>query len=258
MILKDIKVSVIIPVYNREMTIQKCLNSVMSQTYKPYEIIVIDDGSTDKTIEIVENIKCSYLKIIKQNHRGAQAARNVGILNANGDYITFLDSDDEWLVTLLDEEISCLKKLKKDVIIYSDCYIYDEKKKKRKIWSLPGKTGNMYKFLLLHQGPMFQSVLVKKKNLIDMGLLDEKVVAYQEWETSIRLAKYHDFVHLNKPLFIYTMHAGETISKDKKRGFQGYKYIINKHKKEILQEIGLHGLLYHFKRLILLWIESIK
>lgn len=256
--LETVNISVVIPTYNREKTIEKCLESVTHQTYKPHEIILVDDGSKDDTIKIAESIKCSNLKIIKQNRKGAQRARNTGIMNASGNYIAFIDSDDEWLPTLLEEEVMQLKKLKKDVVLYSDCYIYNEKKKRKKIWRLPGKSGNIYRFLLLHQGPMFQSMLVKRESLLKIGLLDEKVAAYQEWETAIRLAKNYNFIHLEKPLFVYTIHDGETISKDKKRGFLGYKYIIKKHRKEILKETGLQGLLFHYKRLISLWIESVR
>lgn len=254
----DIKISVITPVYNREKTIKKCLESVIHQTYKPYEIILVDDGSTDNTIKIAESINCSFLKVIKQDHKGAQRARNTGIRNAKGNYIAFIDSDDEWLPTLLEEEVIYLKKVKKDIVLYTDCYVYDESKKRRTLWRLPGKSGNMYKFLLLHQGPMFQSMLVRRDHLINIGLLDEKVAAYQEWETAIRLAEHYKFVHLGKPLFIYNIHGGVTISKDKKKGFMGYKYIIKKHTKAILKKTGIPGLLFHYKRLIFLWIESVR
>lgn len=129
MISNHIKVSVVIPSYNREKTIKKCLDSVISQTYKAYEIILVDDGSTDKTIEQAERLGCSYLKVIKQNHKGAQAARNLGIVNACGEYIAFLDSDDEWLPTLLEEFMYLLQKEKENIVIYTDGYIYDENTK---------------------------------------------------------------------------------------------------------------------------------
>lgn len=73
-----IKVSVVIPTYNREKEIMKCLESVINQTYPPYEVIVVDDGSSDNTIQKIEELNCSKVRILRQNHRGAQAARNYG------------------------------------------------------------------------------------------------------------------------------------------------------------------------------------
>lgn len=247
MVLNNVKVSVVIPSYNREKTIRRCLDSVISQTYKAYEIILVDDGSMDKTIEQAEALGCSYLKIIKQNHRGAQAARNLGIINACGGYIAFLDSDDEWLPTLLEEAVLLLQKEKRNIAIYTDGYIHDENTKKRRLWKLPGTDKNMYKFLLAYQAPTFSSLIVKKQCLIKIGLLDEKVKSFQEWETSIRLAKNYDFVHIKKPLFIYYLHSGETISKNKKKWILGYYYIVKKHKKEILTRLGFKGLISHYK-----------
>ena len=86
-------VSVVIPVYNRMDTIERSINSVLNQTYKNIEIIVIDDGSIDDTLKIIEHLSISDIKVLKQNHRGANAARNLGISAAKGEFIAFQDSD---------------------------------------------------------------------------------------------------------------------------------------------------------------------
>lgn len=250
----DIRVSVVIPSYNREKTIKRCIDSAAFQTYVPFEIIVVDDGSDDATVEIVRSLmaldgRYACLNIIRQNHKGAQAARNIGILNAKGEYIAFLDSDDEWMPEYLETQIFYLNRMKRDAVLYSDCVTYDERSKKKKVWRLPGTSGDMYKFLLLHQAPMFPALFVKKDALIQIGLLDEDVAAYQEWETSIRLAKNNMFVHINKPLFLYHFHDGDTISKSQRKALKGYSYIIKKHRNEILKETGVKGMLTHYKRL---------
>lgn len=85
------KYSIIIPVYNVEKYIEKCIDSVMNQTFKDYEVIVVNDGTKDKSIEL---IKDKNLKIINQKNKGLSAARNTGVKHAKGDYIIFLDSDD--------------------------------------------------------------------------------------------------------------------------------------------------------------------
>lgn len=241
------RITVVIPVYNREKTIKRCIDSVVGQTFAPYEIIAVDDGSTDQTLVILENMSYDKLRVIRQNHRGAQAARNLGIINAKGNYIAFLDSDDEWLPEMLEEEVACLLNKKDDCVIYSDCYKNNGHKR---IWKLPDCTANSYASALKHGGPMFQSLLVKKEWLLEMGLLDEKVPAYQEWDATICLAKRKRFFHIRKPLFIYYLHDGETISKDRNKGVAGYLYILNKHEGDILKIHGIGMLNRHYKMLL--------
>lgn len=242
-------ISVIVPVYNREKTIKRCINSIINQKLSVFEIIVVDDGSTDKTIEIVNEFE-GNIKIIRQNHRGAQAARNLGILNAKGDYIAFLDSDDEWLPQMLEKTVDCLLKHHNNCIVYTDCYI--QRETGRRTWRLPECGGDSYFSLLKSPGPMFQSMLVKKEILMKICLLDENIVSYQEWDTAIRLAKFVEFVHVREPLFIYHLHKGETISKDKNREIKGYGYIVKKHKNEIIRLHGLQVLKSHYCHLLYL------
>ena len=88
--------SVVIPLYNKENCIRKTLESVKKQRFKDYEVIVVDDGSTDRSLEEAEKMKCENISIIRQQNQGVSVARNTGILHAQGEYIAFLDADDEW------------------------------------------------------------------------------------------------------------------------------------------------------------------
>ncbi len=243
-----IKVTVVVPTYNREKTIKRCIDSILAQTKPPFEIIVVDDGSTDRTIEIVEKIDNNIIKIIKQNHRGAQAARNLGIINAKGDYIAFLDSDDKWLPQMLEEGTFQLSKCQEDCITYSDCLVY--KNNRTKLWRLPPVGNVSYASLLKQNAPMFQSMIVNKDLFFKIGLLDENVEAFQEWDTSIRLSKEAKFIHIKKPLFAYYLHDGETISKSKNKEVNGYNYILKKFKNEIIKVHGIHAINAHYKNLI--------
>jgi glycosyltransferase involved in cell wall biosynthesis len=89
--------SVIIPLYNKERTIERSIKSVLSQTYKNFEIIIVDDGSTDKGLEILKSFDLSYIKVIRQPNSGVSVARNAGIIASKNEWIAFLDADDEWL-----------------------------------------------------------------------------------------------------------------------------------------------------------------
>ena len=98
-------VSVIIATYNREKLIMEAINSVLAQTYQNFEIIIVDDGSTDNTRDLIESINDPRIKYIYQENAGCAAARNTGIDNANGEYIAILDSDDLWLPKKLEKQI---------------------------------------------------------------------------------------------------------------------------------------------------------
>ncbi len=90
-------ISVVIPLYNKEQIIEKCLQSVLSQDYDDFEVIIVNDGSTDRSVEIVKAIDDSRIRLIEQENGGPSKARNTGVKNAKGDWIVFLDADDEFL-----------------------------------------------------------------------------------------------------------------------------------------------------------------
>lgn len=113
---KSIMVSVIIPTYNRARFLDRAIQSVLKQTYKNLELIIVDDNSSDDTDALIASIKDDRLCYIKHDtNKGASAARNTGIKDARGEYIAFLDSDDEWLPTKLEEQVSVMQKAPEDV-----------------------------------------------------------------------------------------------------------------------------------------------
>lgn len=121
-------VSVIIPMYNSEKYIEDCINSVINQTYRNLEIIVIDDCSSDSSTEIVSNMKDSRLKIIRLlENKGVSNARNKGVELAEGDYICFIDSDDIWVKNKIEKQLDFIEKNKYD-FIYSNYAFLDNKK----------------------------------------------------------------------------------------------------------------------------------
>ncbi|MGL1957621.1 MAG: glycosyltransferase family 2 protein [Colwellia sp.] len=101
-------ISIVIPAYNASAFIERALSSVLNQTYKDYEVIIVDDGSVDNTVDIVEQHPLA-VTLIKQSNAGASAARNKGIEHAKGEYIAFLDSDDEWLPNKLEIQHACME-----------------------------------------------------------------------------------------------------------------------------------------------------
>jgi glycosyltransferase involved in cell wall biosynthesis len=240
-------ISVVIPAYNRERTIAKAIRSVQHQTYTQWEGIVVDDGSTDATASVVDNIikKDNRIRLIRHSaNRGAQAARNTGIRAAKGTWISFLDSDDEWLPhslkVRLDKAVEC-----NAAVVHSGGYIIMNGQKLEP-YRVSQPSGRVYKTLLTNEKPMFPTLLVKKKALERIGYLDEKVPALQEWDTYIRLAKYFSFAFVPEPTFIYDYRTQNAIDRDTLRCARGYQYVVKKHFFPILIYAGSKALSDHY------------
>lgn len=266
--LEKYNISVIVPCYNRKSTIKRCIESILAQTYPILEIIVVDDGSNDGTLELIEKEYTGdeRIQIISQNHKGAQAARNAGIYAAQGEFIAFLDSDDEWLPDKLALQVQQLRKnpnavICGDGIIQQDWLgdipkVYDDKGRKnsrvgvKKPFKLQGKSGYVYKAILKNSFCLFQALLTSKSHFMNIGMLDEKVPSFQEWDTAIRLAEKYEFVYLHQPLFVYHLHDGETISKSIQKNIDGLEYIYEKYQFEIVRQLGCSGLTKKYKDLL--------
>jgi glycosyltransferase involved in cell wall biosynthesis len=242
-------ISVVIPAYNRETTIGYCLETVLRQSYKSIEIIVVDDGSIDGTVAVVRSFSDQRIRLIETKaRRGAQAARNAGITAAAAQWIAFQDSDDEWLPEKLEKQLVVLKAASFDArtLVHCSGIMIDEGTgMKIPVGDLPAKGDDAYRLLLSTYGPMFQGMLVSKSALTSIGLLDEAVPSFQEWDTAIRLAKQCSFIYIPEPLFIYRQHSGPTISKDIRRAIEGYDFIINKFRDAIIAECGTSALHAH-------------
>lgn len=210
------KVSVIIPAYNCERFISTAIESVLNQTYKDYEIVVVDDGSTDKTAEVIRrytnnnDIRCVY-----QLHNGPSKARNAGILNAKGLYIAFLDQDDAWLPDKLKMQISFLEKNKDVGLIYTDTYILDDKsfadlnaQNKRSFQIRCPHRGRVLQDLFLENFISTSTVIVCKKCFEKVGMFDLSLPPVADYDRWLRIATLYDVDYIEKPLVKYRDHSG--------------------------------------------------
>lgn len=235
-------ISVVIPAYNRENTIHYCLKSITEQSYENFEVLVVDDCSTDDTATIVKSFADRRIRCLTLESRsGAQAARNRGIRESSGEWIAFQDSDDEWYAEKLDLQVGALGRFDFDpwTVIHCNGIWVDDVRGKRLPEKVPAIEGDcVYEALLRNPGPMFQGMLVSRAALDRINYLDTAVPSYQEWDTAISLARLCRFVYISEPLFVYHLIGDETISKDKKREVLGYQYVIDKHKKEIMEICG--------------------
>lgn len=211
------KISIIIPTFNSQSYISKTLNSVLKQTYKPFEIIVVDDFSKDKTVKIVKSFikKNSFIKLYQIKspnlNRSPARPRNYGIQHAKGEYICFLDSDDLWDKDKLYYQI---KNLKNNYLLFTDCkYLKDNKiQENSRIHSIFTKFvfKNFPKGLLLYNPFRLSSVLIRKNLLKKYFFRDEKFFAGVEdlelWLRIFKDTKKDKFFYDSKKLVTIRRH----------------------------------------------------
>lgn len=161
-------VSVIVPLYNAEKYIEETMESILNQTYKNIEIVIVDDGSKDQSSSIVKNFKKKYpeqIKYILQENQGVSVARNTGIENANGEYISFLDSDDLWHSTKIEKQIESMHKNNMNACYCGFMNFYEETGEKVENTTNFVK-GNMTKAFLTHQVFAQTSTWIFKKSIV--------------------------------------------------------------------------------------------
>src|SRR5262249_10913108 len=152
-------------------------------------------------------------------------------------WITFLDSDDWWLPTSLEVRLEAAERSHR-AVVHSECLVLTNDHAEPQPCGNPQIEGSVYRQLLQGPGPMFQSLLVSKEALVRIGYLDEKVIAYQEWETAIRLAQFYEFEFLPQPTFVYDCRHADAISRNHGRSAKGYEQVFTRHRWAILRHLG--------------------
>ena len=194
-------ISVIIPTFNREVLVKRAINSVLSQTCPPEEIIVVDDGSTDQTSRIIAE-EFPQITLLTQANKGVSAARNKGIRHANCDWLAFLDSDDEWAPSKLEKQINALRNRRDFVACHTD-----------EIWMRNGNRVNAMKKHQKPEGWIFQqclplccvspsSVVLKKALFSMVGDFDEALPACEDYDMWLRIFSIFPVLLLQDKLVI--------------------------------------------------------
>jgi glycosyltransferase involved in cell wall biosynthesis len=241
-------VSVLVPAYQREATLARAVQSVLAEVELALEVIVVDDASADETARVAHALARADHRVTVLRHeqnRGAQAARNTGLRAATGEWIAFLDSDDEWLPGSLARRLDLARTERADWV-HADCLVQRPEDAAPAAMGIAPLAGSIYAQLLRKPGPLFPSLLVRRGALRLIGGLDESIAAYQEWDTAIRLARLHVAAFDSRPAFIYHCHAGATISKEPLRGARGYEQVILKHAHAIRAVCGRAAMAQHW------------
>lgn len=228
-------ISIVIPSYNRAYIISRALDSISGQTYTDWECLVVDDYSSDNTEQIVNSYseKDSRFRFLRNNRtKGAQGARNTGIVESMGDWVILFDSDNVMHPEFLNKCIKRQAATKCDIVNTWSWVIDINTKQKLRSFSWVNN-GHIYHDLLI--GKCYvdnSSTLIRKSLLLDIGLLDEGCPAFQEWDTHIRLSKIAKYTTIEKCLVNYITGGHDTISSNKTKDIKGYIFILSKFKNE--------------------------
>lgn len=195
-------VSVIIPAYNAEPFIEETLTSVLAQTYPAIEVLVVDDGSQDRTPEIVEKIgqKDSRVQLLKQQNAGVAAARNLGIQKSRGEYIAPIDADDIWYPENIEKQVECMLEGGEEVgVVYSWTVDLDEKGLLTGGFRSFRIEGDVYATLICHNfignasASMMRRSCLEKVGVYDKTLRERNAQGCEDWDLYLRIAELYQF-----------------------------------------------------------------
>lgn len=212
------KVTAIITTHNRCELLKKAIKSVLNQTYKNIEIIVVDDNSDDNTEKYMQNIikenpEIKYKRLTNKNLSGGNYARNVGIKESTGEYIAFLDDDDEWMPEKIEKQVNVLKNNNDvDLVICGKIVEYNFGEKYEEGKYFLEKKQNCSKLILYKIIGVTSTMMFSKNILNEVGYFDEKLKFWQEYDLSIRICQKSKVYFLNEPLILYRINE-----KDKNR-----------------------------------------
>lgn len=221
-------ISVVIPAYNAEKTIKSTIESVLNQTCSDFELIIINDGSQDATLDIIASLADPRIKVISQPNSGPQKSRNRGLREAQGEYLAFLDADDLWTPDKLESQLKALQENPDAAVAYSWTNYINEVNEVIGRGSYVEASGDVYlKLLLLDFIGSGSNPLIKKLALLEAEGFDESLLAGQDWDMWLRLALRYSFTVVPAPQVLYRQ-SSESWSSNIRRRESGFKQVIAK------------------------------
>ena len=191
-------ISVIVPTYNRASPLKKTVQSILSQTHQDFELIIVDDGSTDDTDKTIP--KDSRITLIRQENKGPSHARNVGIKKSKGDTIAFLDSDDWWDKNKLEMQFRCMEKNPGYLISYTGEVWY----KNGRLFNQKQKHKKFHGYIFDKCLPLcvvsMSTIMIRRELFEKIGLFDESLPCCEDYDFWLRASVEHEFLLIDLPL----------------------------------------------------------
>jgi len=222
------RVSVVIPTYNRAHFLAEAIESVLAQTFRDWEMIVVDDGSTDDTPRVVERYG-GQLTYLRQPHLGTSAGRNAGIARARGQFVAFLDDDDVWLPGKLAAQLEVFERYPQAGIVGCGESLMDPSG--RVYYECPAKPQVTYKELVVRYPVMGYTTgaLVRKVCFERAGGFDPGFPRYQDWETWLRIIRHYEIRNVERPLIRLRIHDGPRPNADLATRLDCHRRMIERH-----------------------------
>jgi Glycosyltransferases involved in cell wall biogenesis len=203
-------ISIVIPLYNKEKQIQNTLKSVFNQTFQDFEIVIVNDGSTDHSVEVVKQINNSRIRLIEQTNQGVSAARNTGIKEAKYDYIALVDADDEWKPTYLETQLDLINSFP-ECSVFACAYEFrrGEKTIQLILNRIPfegekGILSNYFEVASCSHPPLWTSAVVAKKEaFLSIGGFPVGIKSGEDLLTWARLAVKYKIAYSLKNLAVF-------------------------------------------------------
>lgn len=250
-------VSVIIPAYNAEAFVKRTLQSVLSQTYKNIEVLVVDDGSQDKTAEIVESFaeKDSRVILLKQKNAGVAAARNLAIEKSRGEYIAPIDADDIWYPQKLEKQVQCMLEADLSVgLVYAWSVFIDEEDiitgeyNSNCYWNSPRIEGEIYpamlysNFIKNSSAPLIRRACFEKIGGYNCQFKEEDAQGCEDWDIYLRIAEYYQFRVVPEFLIGYRQING-SMSRNYKSMSKSYNMMMKDARE---RHVNIPSFIYHW------------
>lgn len=243
MMLNNEMISIIMPSYNREKTIERAIESVLQQTYTNWELIIVDDASDDDTKTIVNHYitdqRIKYLR--NEKNMGANFSRNRGIRSAQGKYVAFLDSDNTWEKNKLEKQINVLRNECDMVYCAVNSYLGAEVRRIPNIvFPLDYYDIHLNKVLVHYNVVDTSAMMIKRDFLIKIGLFDEKMPRHQDYELAIRIVENGTVRYINETL-VNTYRMENSISNNSDALFEAIVLMLKKHSQFFASDNGIYN-----------------
>lgn len=243
--MSDIKFSVVIPLYNKERSIVNTIFSVLVQSYQNFEIVIINDGSTDNSVEAVKSIIDKRIRLIHQENQGVSAARNRGIKEASYQWIAFLDGDDLWESNHLEEIVKMMKVFPEDKV-YVTSFEFSDKRKifKHERTDSIFKIENYFKEAIKEHLMWTSIVVVNIQCFMDVGGFNINLNRGEDLDVWARLARRYNIVKSTKNTAIYNIDDIFSLTKSRSNYGKSILSIIDLHDKKGFERV-------YFKKMLI-------
>ncbi len=217
-------ISVVIPLYNKEASIAQSLSSVLSQSYDDFEVVVVDDGSTDGSVAIVEAINDPHIRLIRQENGGPSKARNTGVKNARGEWILFIDADDELLPGAIEYFAQKINEVKDVDMFLGEVVVNNGKTEYLAKQYQEGFVANPFKAHVYGRLSQCSGTTVYRKSIVEKYPFDERVRRYEDLQRIFKLYREYSLYLCPRPVAKVNIEysSASCARKDIKEDFLGY------------------------------------